>query len=146
MSDYPQTNGYYAPGNVIVGPSNSPITKIKGLRDDKSKLGVHLLPVRALEEVARVFDYGKNKYTSETYDATDNWRKGLSWRSTTGSLLRHAFSFLRGEDRDPESGLYHAAHIAANALFLIQFLIEGGGTDDRYKEINTKDDQGRPNV
>lgn len=107
----------------------------KGLRDDKNKLGIHMLPVFALEEVAKVFDYGKNKYSRDGYDATDNWRKGLSWRSTVGSLLRHSFSFLRGQDRDEESGLYHMAHVGANALFLLQFLITNGGTDDRYKEI-----------
>jgi len=116
---------------VLAKPSY-PITQ--GLRDDKNKIGIHLLPVLALEEVAKVLDYGKNKYTTDQYDATDNWRKGLKWRATTGSLLRHAFSFLRGEDRDPESGLYHMAHVAANALFILQFLIEGIGTDDRYKE------------
>jgi len=111
----------------------------RGYRDDKSKIGVHLLPVLALSEVDKVLDYGRKKYSTPGDDAIDNWRKGLSWRSTTGSLLRHAFAYLRGEDYDPESGLYHMAHVAVNALFLIQYAIEGKGTDDRAKEIDTRD-------
>jgi len=122
------------PNGSVVAPANE-----KGLRYDSNKLGYHLLPVRALAEVAAVLDYGKNKYSSESYDATDNWRKGLSWRATVGSLLRHSFAFLRGEDRDPESGLLHMAHAACNALFLIHFSVTNGGTDDRSKETLTED-------
>lgn len=114
---------------------NATATSTKGLRYDANKLGLHLLPVLALGEVAAVLDYGQKKYSSDSYDATDNWRKGLKWRATVGSLLRHSFAFLRGEDRDPESGLLHMAHAACNALFLIQFALTSGGTDDRYKEV-----------
>lgn len=111
----------------------------RGKRYDAGKLGLHLLPVVALEQVALVLDYGQRKYSTPEYDATDNWRRGLSFRSTVGSLLRHSFAFLRGEDRDPESGLLHMAHVAANALFLIYFSVTNGGTDDRYKEPTPQD-------
>ena len=44
-----------------------------------------------------------------------------------GGLL----AFLDGEDRDPESGLLHTAHIAWHGLALTAFLLRGVGTDDR---------------
>ena len=35
-----------------------------------------------------------------------------------GSLLRHTFAYLRGEDRDSDSGLLHTDHILWNAVAL----------------------------
>lgn len=96
-----------------------------GLRFDTGKVPVELLPPDALEEVARVLEFGAKKY------ARRNWEKGMLWSRVIGPLLRHAFRWLRGEDNDPETGLNHMAHVACNALFLVAYIKRGAGTDDR---------------
>jgi hypothetical protein len=60
---------------------------------------------------------GEKKY------GRDNWKK--LWGDKTvevvmASLLRHAFAILDGEERDPESGEYHAGHVRCNVAMLIE--------------------------
>lgn len=99
-----------------------------GNRDNKGKPGVHLLPLDALVDIARVYDYGCRKY------ALHNWEQGLKWsEGTEASLLRHLAAWHGGEDYDPESGLPHDLHIAFNALALVAFRLRGIGIDDRHK-------------
>jgi len=95
----------------------------KGVKDER----FDLLPVWALEEVARVYAYGAIKY------APDNWLLGYSWRWSLGALLRHIYRFMAGEDIDPESGLHHLAHAVFHCLALMTFWKYGKGTDDRSK-------------
>lgn len=84
-----------------------------------------LIPMDALEEVARVYGWGARKY------ADDNWLRGYKWRLSLGALLRHVARFMVGEDRDPESGLLHVAHAAWHCLTLATFIMRSLGTDDR---------------
>ena len=99
-----------------------------GDRFNKGKPGVHLIPLDALVELARVYDYGENKYSAH------NWEKGLSWdKGIKASLLRHLARWSCGEDYDEESGLPHDVHIAFNALALITMRIRDIGEDDRHK-------------
>jgi hypothetical protein len=86
-----------------------------------------LIPVGALREVARVYGFGAGKY------ADHNWRKGYAWHLSYAAALRHVTSFWDGEDLDPESGLPHLAHAAWQMLTLLQFQLDGLGTDDRFK-------------
>lgn len=108
-----------------------PRSKDPALKYDGGKPGVELLPTDALEEIAKVLDYGAQKY------AAHNWRKGMKWGRLAGALLRHVFAWLRGEDRDEESGHLHLAHAGCCVLFLLSYVLTGTGTDDRYKGENT---------
>lgn len=96
-------------------------------RANQGKTQWELMPTEALEEVAKVFTYGAQKYDP------DNWRKGFPWRSVFGSGMRHMQAWLSGEDYDEESGLHHLAHAACNMLFLLQYYRTGVGVDDRWK-------------
>ncbi len=98
-----------------------------GIKHDNGKPSLALLPTEALEEIAKVMDFGAKKYDA------DNWRGGFTYRRVASSLLRHIFAWLKGEDLDPESGLSHLAHAGCNVLFLLTFVITKTGTDDRYK-------------
>lgn len=60
-----------------------------------------------------------------------NWEKGLAWGRLSGALLRHLWAWMRGEERDPESGLPHLAHMACCALMLLASTLRGVGEDDR---------------
>lgn len=87
----------------------------EGLKLDAGKPRWDLLPFRALDEVAKVLEFGARKY------APDNWRKVDGWRwRYLGAALRHLAAFGTGERLDRESGLHHLAHAACCVLFLLE--------------------------
>ena len=91
-----------------------------------------LIPWGAMDEIARVYAFGAQKY------AAHNWRKGYEWGKSFSALCRHIFAFWKGEDRDPESGLSHLAHAGFHVLSLLTFWLERdtyGEHDDRYKRL-----------
>ena len=86
---------------------------MSGVKHDQGKPPVELLPTLSLEEVSKVLDHGKNKYTAW------NWAEGFEWSRLIGACGRHLGAFQRGEDMDPESKLSHIAHLACTSLFLL---------------------------
>lgn len=103
-----------------------------GDRFNEGKPGVHLIPLDALVELAKVYDYGEIKYSAH------NWEKGLHWdKGIKASLIRHLARWSCGEDFDEESKLPHDLHIAFNALALITMRIREKGTDDRHKVLSS---------
>lgn len=107
--------------------------KDKALRFDDDKVLHQLLPPDALHELAKVYTMGAKKYEP------NNWRKGMKWSRVIGSLKRHLNALERGEDYDGErgveadgkSGLLHAAHVAWNAITLLEYYKIYPQGDDR---------------
>ncbi len=99
---------------------------IGGTKHDAGKPAFHLLPSEALEEIAKVLDFGSRKYNDW------NWAQGFKWGRLYGATLRHIYAHLRGESKDPETGLSHLAHAGANILFLLYHELHGVGEDDRH--------------
>jgi hypothetical protein len=104
------------------------------LKFDDEKVRVDLLPVGALMEISKVLTFGAQKY------AENNWRKGFKWSRLIGAALRHLFAFMRGEDRDPESGLLHLSHLGCCVVFLLDHQLLKLGEDDRYNQIPEEDE------
>lgn len=102
-----------------------------GTKHDSAKPSIALIPSEAVEEIAKVFTFGAVKYDSH------NWRKGFTYVRVSSAVLRHIFSWLSGEDKDPETGLSHLAHAACGLMFLITFEVTKTGTDDRFKYEKT---------
>lgn len=98
--------------------------------EGKPQLSLVLEAREALADCSRVLQYGKDKYDKA---GERNWKKGLPLTQTCDSLLRHISSLLAGEDKDPETGLNHTAHILSNALFLAENFITHPDMDDRPK-------------
>ena len=96
-----------------------------GDRYNSGKRKWGLLSWLALTELVKVLEVGAAKY------APFNWAKGLSWTECYESLQRHLVAWMGGEDKDPETGLYHMAHVLCNAMFLVHFIVTGTGKDDR---------------
>jgi hypothetical protein len=98
-------------------PHTVPGTKV-AVRDDEHKTNWSLMPFEALEEINKVLEFGASKY------AVNNWQEGSGFKYSRvlNSLLRHVFAFMRGEDKDPESGLSHMAHAGCNVLFILYYL------------------------
>lgn len=101
---------------------------MKGVKFDKEKPKLHMIPEEALLGMAQAFMYGAKKYDRF------NYRKGLSYTQLTDSLMRHTLQFLKGEENDAESGLPHTYHILANAAMLEYTRANKPDCDDRYKE------------
>ncbi len=104
-----------------------PIQQDTMFRFNSGKMRLSLVPPSLSYYAAATLTYGAVKYEA------NNWRKAGSWSSVMDSFERHYAAFKTGEDDDPESGLPHLAHMAANIAFLIEFFDKGLGTDDRFR-------------
>lgn len=100
---------------------------LEGQRFNQGKPGTHLLPAAALLEIAKVMEFGAQKYTPH------NYRKGLSWSAYVGSMLRHVYAWYLGEELDEESGYHHLAHAGCNVLMVLDAVMYGHGEDDRWE-------------
>ena len=99
---------------------------MKGVKPERFSL----LPVEALNSVARLYAFGAIKY------AAHNWRKGYEWTKSYDSLMRHATQSLNGEDYDEETGEPHLAGVVFHAFTLMCYLFDYeryGQFDDRFK-------------
>lgn len=97
------------------------------VKHDGEKIRLDLLPVEPLEEIGKVLTYGATKY--QDY----NWAKGFKWSRLSAAILRHFFAWMRGEDKDPETGLSHLAHVGCGVLFLLWHEKHRPDLDDRFK-------------
>jgi len=103
--------------------------KPQEFKNDKGKLRWSLLPVDALEEIVRVLEFGAVKYGPNQWRGLPNFE----WQRIADALNRHFQKWQRGTDRDDESNLLEMAHVACNALFLLEMAIQRLGKDDRFK-------------
>lgn len=98
-----------------------------GDHKDAGKPRLELLDPYAMEQVAAVLGFGAVKYSPW------NWTRGIAYTRLAGSALRHIFAFMRGEDRDPESGLPHLAHGMCCLMMLLGMTQRHPELDDRCK-------------
>jgi hypothetical protein len=97
----------------------------KGRKDVELMSLLRMAPLEFLTDLGRVYEMGARKYDE------DNWRRGYAWSLTLNAALRHLAAAIKGEWRDPESGLPHVVHVAWHMATLHTFEREGLGTDDR---------------
>ena len=97
----------------------------------KAQLSMLLDAPHALEDAAKVLEFGMAKYSR------GNWLKGLPITEVIDSLLRHLVAFSNGENLDPESNLRHTGHIVVNALFLAEMYAIRPDLDDRTHTHST---------
>lgn len=94
---------------------------VEGRKDDKGKLRFSLLiqgMPKGLRRVVEVLEYGAVKYEPHSWQKVEN-----NLQRYQDALYRH----VTNEDggllaKDPESGLRHIAHIACNALFILELI------------------------
>lgn len=99
----------------------------KAERHNTGKLRWSLVDFDSLEDMIKVLEFGANKYSD------NNWKKGLKTTEICDSLLRHLTAYLKGEDKDQESGLEHTGHILCNAMFLAYMMKNKPEFDSRNK-------------
>jgi hypothetical protein len=98
-----------------------------GIKHDSDKVRLELLSSEWINGVGSVLTFGAKKY------ADHNWRKGINISRLLGACLRHVFSFLKGEDNDPETGLSHLYHASCCLMFASELYKDKPELDDRYK-------------
>lgn len=89
---------------------------VPGAKDDGEKVMAGLLLdfSRALEEVADVGTFGARKYTRGGWKSVENAEQRY-----TDAFMRHVLK-LQTEVVDPETGFMHWAHVAWNALAVLE--------------------------
>ena len=107
-----------------IGDVNSD-AKGSGARYNDGKADISLIPLCTLEDEARVWMYGKQKY------AAWNWAKGMNWSVPLACAMRHIAAWQRGEELDAESGLPHLAHAMCNLRMLTLYSKTYPEGDDR---------------
>jgi hypothetical protein len=105
-------------------------------KDTSGKLPLGLIDPLFLKGLAKALHYGasvKPRANGEKGYGPWNWAQGegLSYKDMGEALLRHFFEWYLGNDIDPESGLEHLEHLAANAMFLYCTIKRNKGKDDR---------------
>lgn len=84
---------------------------------DAGKPKLTLVPRQILYDVARVREYGVNKYPE---GGTDNWKQ-VEVERYRDAAFRHFMAYLDHPDGvDEESGLPHLWHLACNVAFLCE--------------------------
>lgn len=107
-----------------IGDVNSD-AKGSGARYNGGKADISLIPLCTLEDEAKVWMYGKQKY------AAWNWAKGMDWSVPFACAMRHLAAWQRGEELDAESGLPHLAHAMCNLRMLTLYSKTYPEGDDR---------------
>jgi len=100
---------------------------VGGTKHDGEKVRLDLLSSLWIEGVGSVLTFGSKKYSAH------NWRKGIVLSRLLGACLRHVFAFLKGEDKDPETGLSHLSHASCCLMFASELYETRPDLDDRYK-------------
>ncbi len=93
----------------------------EGIKHDKNKLKLSLIPTQLINGVGEVMSFGARKYTK------NNWRNLDDPTRYLDALMRHLEAYRGGEEFDEETGLPHLAHLATNAGFLLFFDEERSG-------------------
>lgn len=104
--------------------------KEEAMRFNNGKTRWSLVDFSSIEDLANVLEFGAEKYDDH------NWKKGLKSTEVVESLLRHTFSYLNGEDLDPESGLPHTGHMMCNVMFLSYISKFKPDFDTRFHDKN----------
>lgn len=87
----------------------------QSIKADAGKLRLSLVPSEIIRAVARVREYGVNKYGEK-----ESWRE-VEVERYRDALLRHILAYKDDPDGvDEESGLPHLEHVACNVAFLLE--------------------------
>jgi hypothetical protein len=114
--------------NIPYKDTSLPAKSVGGtgaVKADENKPRYDLIPPDALNEVAKVLEYGSRKYGDR------NWEKGLDHGRLFAAAQRHLWVYERGMDKDKESNLRHLSHAATCVMMLLASTMRGIGTDDR---------------
>lgn len=97
---------------------------VKNDRKD-GKVRMELLPWNELEQIAKVYTAGAEKYGEHTWENLPN-----GYERYKGAMLRHLTEVEKGNAIDEDTGCLHAAQVAWNAIAMLHFKMK------EYEEPN----------
>lgn len=98
-------------------------------KNDSGKIRWDLLPIEIVEEIAKVYTFGIEKYK-----IPHSWKKVENAEERYyAALMRHITEWRKGSINDLESGLHHLSHAAWNCIALIFFDWQKMGKYEREK-------------
>lgn len=100
-------------------PDPSTLPQNEGRKYDSGELRYSLLPLRALEEVVRVLEFGAKKYGDYNWRMVEN-----AYTRYWNAAMRHMFATQNGESQDPETKLLHEAHAICYLLFRAELQLQ----------------------
>lgn len=115
-SVFPETDREFI--ETTFAPLELPRGTATGVKLDTGKVEMSLLMqgcAYAVRKVAEILTFGAKKYTRNGWQTVPD-----AERRYTDALYRHMNAIHSGELTDPESGLPHMAHVACNAMFLLE--------------------------
>ena len=103
------------------------VTSETGAEKGTKEARYDLIPVPALDLLARLYGKGAQKY------AEHNWRLGYKWSLSYSAAQRHLNAFWSGEDIDPETQVPHVINVAFHMFALATYITEHPEFDDRFE-------------
>lgn len=105
------------------------------IKADAGKPRLSLVPTEIINQIARVREYGINKYPN---GGPNNWKK-VEIDRYRDAAYRHLLAYIADpKGVDEESGLPHLAHLACNVAFLCE--LEALQTKDTISEEKPKNE------
>lgn len=99
-------------------------------KDDK--LRWDLLPMEEIEDIVRVYHAGAKKYGPNKWQNLDD---GIN--RYYAAMMRHLMEYIKGERIDADTGAYHLAQVAWNAITMLWYDKHGKGLTKNKKENET---------
>ena len=116
------------------------------IKADAGKPRLSLVPTEIINQIARVREYGINKYPN---GGPNNWKK-VELDRYRDAAYRHLLAYIADpKGVDEESGLPHLAHLACNVAFLCELEAlqkEEPKTDDATSEEKHKNEVSLDNI
>ena len=91
-----------------------------GKKNDEGKVRFDLITPEFEEQVAKALTHGAKEYGANNWQHVED-----PINRYYAALRRHLNAWRKGEKVDPDSGLNHLAHVAANTMFLLHFECPG---------------------
>lgn len=98
-------------------------------KDDK--LRWDLLPMEEIEDIVRVYHAGAKKYGPNRWQDLDN-----GFERYRAAMMRHLMEYMKGERIDADTGAYHLAQVAWNAITMLWYDKHGKGLIKDKKQDN----------
>lgn len=103
------------------------VTSSTGASKGTKEARYDLIPIPALDALARLYGKGAAKY------AEHNWRLGYEWSKSYSAAQRHMAAFWSGENIDPETQVPHVINAAFHMFALATYITEHPEFDDRFE-------------
>lgn len=109
---------------MIIKRTEEEIDALQRAKADAGKLRLTLVPSQIIYEIAKIREYGVEKYPE---GGTDNWMD-VDPQRYRDAAYRHFLAYIKDPyGVDSESGLKHLSHLACNIAFLCE--LEGSDHD-----------------